>query len=56
MVYEVFVRKKNGSVINEIYKSRSKALARFTELSKRFPEVDLTKRRKSWRSGGDRKD
>jgi len=44
MVYEVFVRKKNGQVIHELYKRLGKATGRFMELSGKFPEVSLDKK------------
>ena len=47
MVYVIFVRKKNHQVIHEIYRLPGKAIKRFEELSKRFPEVSLDKKRRN---------
>lgn len=47
MAYEVFVRKKRGGVINELYKKPEHAVLRFLELAKKYPEVSLQKRRKN---------
>lgn len=51
MVYEIFVRKKKG-VINEYTNNPKVAMKRFAELSKKYKEVNLEKRRKSWRTAG----
>ena len=52
MVYEVFVRKGKGQVINELYKTKEKAIKRFSDLADKFPTVCLTKKRKNQFCGG----
>ena len=52
MAYEVFCRinehvGKRCNVINELYTDRDKAIERFIELSKKYLEVSLQKRRKN---------
>jgi len=47
MVYEIFVRKGNGQVINELYKDKDRAIMRFNDLCYLFPknvELFLTKK------------